>query len=222
MIDTLLSFIAPHYCCGCGRVGSLLCGNCKYDIIHEQQSVCLVCKKPVGAAGVCRTCRLTYDSAWSVGERRDTLQRLIGLYKFKYAREAYRVLGDLLIEALPDFPSDTIVVPIPTVSSHIRQRGYDHTLLIADYFARKRGLHLKQLLTRKTRTIQRHASASVRQTQAKVAFAPRKQIINGAAPYLLIDDVATTGSTLIYATKLLKEMGASRVMVAVVAYQTLD
>lgn len=222
MIDKLLSFIAPHYCCGCGRIGSLLCANCKYDIIHEQQSVCLVCKRPVGSTGTCKACRTPYDAAWSVGERRDGLQRLIGLYKFKYAREAYKTLGDLLIETLPDLPSDTIVVPIPTVSSHIRQRGYDHTLLIADYFAKKRGLKIRQLLGRKTRTIQRHASASIRRKQAKVAFIPRVNSIFVDQPYLLIDDVATTGSTLVYATKMLKDMGASRIFVAVVAYQTLD
>ncbi|MDB5166987.1 MAG: putative Phosphoribosyltransferase [Candidatus Saccharibacteria bacterium] len=184
--------------------------------------VCLVCKKPIGSSGSCRTCRLPYDGAWSVGERKDTLQRLIGLYKFKYAREAYRVLGDLLIEILPDLPADTIIVPVPTVSSHIRQRGYDHTLLIADYIAKKRGLQLRQLLARRTRTIQRHASASVRHKQAKAAFMPRGHVTIPNHPYLLIDDVATTGSTLIYVTKILKDMGASQVMVAAIAYQTLD
>jgi len=222
MIDEALSLIAPHHCCGCGQIGTLLCDNCKYDITYEQEHVCLVCKKPLGTTGNCATCRLPYSAAWSVGERKDSLQRLIGLYKFRYAREAYKVLGTLLLETLPDLPANTVIVPIPTVTSHIRERGYDHTLLIADFVAKKRGLHLSQLLERKTRTIQRHASAAVRKKQARVAFAPRRSIPLVDVPYLLIDDVATTGSTLIYAAKALKEMGASQVLVAVVAYQTLD
>jgi len=97
MIDGLLSFVAPHHCCGCGNVGDLLCANCKYNIVCEFQNVCLACGKPCGAAGLCNTCRVPYERAWCVGERRDVLQRLIGLYKFERARFAYQTLGDLLL-----------------------------------------------------------------------------------------------------------------------------
>jgi len=41
-------------------------------------------------------------------------------------------------------------------------------------------------------------------------------------PYLLVDDVMTTGSTLKYAARALKQAGASQVWVAVIARQTLD
>ncbi len=221
MIDNLLSFVAPHLCCGCGKLGELLCDNCKYNIIYEPKTVCLVCERLCGADGLCNTCRVPYTRAWCAGERRDVLQRLIGLYKFERARAAHKVLGDLLLETLPELPIDTIIVPVPTARSHVRERGYDHTVLIARYIATKRNLKFEESLSRIGSTTQRRASATKRQAQAKTAFAARRDIIKGV-PYLLVDDIVTTGSTIKYASQVLKNAGATEVWVAVLARQTLD
>jgi ComF family protein len=162
-----------------------------------------------------------YDKAWFVGYRRDSLQRLVGLYKFERVRSAYRTVGELLTDVVPDLPPEAIVVPVPTVASHVRERGYDHTLLIARYFARQRGLRLSRPLRRSTHTKQRQASANTRDAQAKLAFKVEGMIENNV-PYLLVDDIMTTGATLKYAAKALKGAGATQVWVAVVARQTLD
>ncbi len=217
----MLSVIAPHLCCGCGKVGSTLCGNCKYDIISELKTVCIRCQKPCGERGICGSCRLPYERAWCVGERVGTLQRLIGLYKFERVRSAYKDLGDLLLATVPDLPANVVIVPVPTVASHIRQRGYDHTLLLARYIARKRQLPLRRLLVRVTKTKQRQASAAVREAQAKAAFAVRGDVAKNTV-YLLVDDVITTGATVKYAAKALKDAGATQIWAAVVARQTLD
>jgi ComF family protein len=221
MIDTLLSLIAPHHCCGCGKIGLLLCDNCKYDIISEPESVCLACGGPCGPKGICGKCHVSYIKGWSVGKRQDTLQRLVGLYKFERVKAGYRVLATLLSERVPELPSDVVVVPIPTVAGHIRERGYDHTLLIARSFAKSRGLRLSQALARSTHTKQRQATATTRTAQAKVAFNVPKHLTPDV-PYLLIDDVMTTGATVKYAAKALKQAGASQVWVAIIARQTLD
>ena len=78
-----------------------------------------------------------------VGERNGTLQRLVGLYKFERTRLAYKQLGDLLNDVLPDLPTETVIVPVPTTPSRIRERGYDHMLLIAKHLARSRGLRCR-------------------------------------------------------------------------------
>lgn len=220
MIDKLLSFIAPHLCCGCGKVSTLLCDNCKNDIVLESEDVCLVCKRPTGRRGVCNTCKEPYDRAWNIGERKDVLQRLIGLYKFERVKAAYRVLGDLLLETLPVLPTDTVVVPVPTVSSHIRERGYDHIHLLARYVAKKRGWRYQRLLERTTHTTQRHVGAKERKIQASRAFRVRGEVKDSSL--LLIDDIVTTGATIHYGARMLKGAGAERVWTAVLAYQTLD
>jgi len=183
--------------------------------------VCVVCKRPTNSSWLCSSCRVPYERIWVVGERKGVLQRLIGLYKFERARSAYRMLGDLLLKVLPELPSNTVIVPVPTVSSHIRERGYDHMLLIAKYVAKKRGLDCKQLLLRKTNTKQRQTSAKTRLEQARQAFIA-KMNIDQEVPYLLIDDVITTGATIKYASQTLLDSGAKLVWVAAIARQPLD
>jgi len=164
---------------------------------------------------------MPYEKAWYVGRREDVLQQLIDVYKFKQARSAYRDLAELLSQTLPDLPKDTVIVPIPTISSHIRARGYDHMLLIAKHLARKRGLRCQSALYRKTNTKQRQASASQRIAQAEKTFGVRS-VVKPDVPYLVLDDVYTTGATVKYASKVLLEAGAKCVWVAVIARQILD
>lgn len=218
MIDSLLDFIAPHPCYGCGKVGSPLCGNCKYNIESEPFSACVVCGSAAGKNGICIPCRTSYTRAWCVGERSDSLQRLVDAYKFERARACHVPLADLLVECLPELPTETIVIPIPTISVHIRQRCYDHSLLLARRVAKKMNLTLATPLSRKTSTIQRGANRRERIKQAKDAFQLDSPLLINR-PYLLIDDVITTGSTVQYAAQLLKDAGVAEIWVAVVARQ---
>lgn len=221
MIDSLFNFIAPHPCYGCGKVGSPLCSNCKYDIENEPFAGCIVCGSASGKNGICIPCRTSYTRAWCAGERSDALLRLIDAYKFERARACYRPLADLLVEQLPELPPETVIVPIPTVASHIRERGYDHTHLIAKRVAEKTGLALQTVLVRQASAKQRGASRKDRIAQAKHAFRVRSPLLRDR-PYLIVDDVVTTGATLQYAAESLRKSGAGDVWVTVVARQTVQ
>lgn len=223
MIDKLLGIIAPHYCYGCNNPGCSLCDNCKYNIISEPFSGCIVCQRPSGEQGVCLSCETPFSRAWCVSERVDILEKVLDGYKFERQKTSATILAELLDERLPDFSHhDIVVVPIPTVASHVRQRGYDHTRLIAKEFARLRKSAIDtSLLQRKTKTKQFGASKKQRIAQAKVAYGVTKSL-DSRKVYLIIDDIATTGSTLKYASKALKDSGAMRIWVAVIARQPLD
>jgi competence protein ComFC len=221
MIDSVLSFVAPHYCCGCDKIGCLLCDNCKNNIVHETEMVCVKCNRPTGNSWLCNTCRVPYERAWLVGSRTGILQRLIGNYKFERTKSAYRELGELLMNVLPQLPPNTVLVPVPTVASHIRELGYDHMLLITKYVSKTLGLRHQTLLKRVANTKQRQASAKTRHEQAKSAFTISGGI-DTEAIYLLVDDVITTGATIKFAAKALKEAGSKNVWIAAIARQTLD
>lgn len=221
MLDEILSIVAPHYCCGCDRVGSLLCDNCKYNIINEAKNDCLLCKTPTLGMNICKSCSLDYERAWYVGDRVGVLQRLIGLYKFERTKSAHKNLAGLMLDVLPELPQNTIIVPVPTAASHIRERGYDHMALIAKHISKTSGLECKKLIVRLSDTKQRQASSIKRKSQASKAFEVRSRL-DPSVPYLIIDDVMTTGSTLKYASKALIDAGAKHVWVAVIARQTLD
>lgn len=182
--------------------------------------VCVVCHKPVLSNWLCNTCKMPFERIWVVGERSGILQRLVGLYKFERAKSAHKELGDLLLDILPDLPKNTVVVPIPTVPSRIRERGYDHMFLIARHVAKSRKLSLERLVERKTNTKQRQSGAKKRELQAKQAFEVCKRL-DSSVPYLLLDDVITTGATIKYASQALRDAGAEHVWAAVIARQTL-
>lgn len=220
MIDRLLQIVAPHYCFECGDVGALLCENCKYNITMEPMEACLVCLTPTGSDNVCQNCKTSYTRAWCVSLREGSIRQLIDAYKFERARSASKVLASLLDKSLPVLPEEAVVVAVPTIAKHIRQRGYDHTLLVAKQFAKLRRLRHAPLLSRQTNSVQRGVSKQQRLKQAKEAFRASKSVPH--VPILLIDDVMTTGATLQYAAQTLMSAGAKEVWVAVVARQQFD
>lgn len=220
MVEPLLRHIAPHYCCSCERIGTVLCEYCKYDISSEQLEVCLVCRSPVrGGEALCKHHVLPYSRAWCAGERSDSLQALIDAYKFDHKRETYQPLGSILDAAVPTLPADIVVVPVPTIKKHIRQRGFDHTEQITRLLAKKRKLTQRSPIERIVSSSQFGKSRRERHAQAKVAFRCTESL---SGRYLLVDDVFTTGATLEFAAKALRDAGAEDVWVAVIARQPLE
>lgn len=217
MIDKLLDYLAPHYCYGCGEIGAALCEHCKYNIEEDYSEACVGCGG-MAASGLCGTCHLPYQRSWVVGEREGLLRRLIDEYKFESVRGVADTLAELLADRLPELPGDTIVVPVPTIRPHVRQRGFDHMVRIAKGVAGRKGCHYAALLARRTRTVQRGKGRAERIRQAKEAFSI-KGLIPTDVPYLIVDDVTTTGATLQYAAQALCDAGAQRVWVAVLSRQ---
>jgi len=220
MHDSLFDLLSPHYCCSCGAIGAVLCEHCKYDIVADSFERCIVCLHPtISRSQLCGSCREPYTLAWCVGERSQALKETVNLYKFKSARAAVAPLAELLDSIVPVLPLHTRVVPVPTIALHVRVRGYDHTALLARRFARHRGLRISRIWERSGTSRQQGSSRRQRLDQAKRAFRCRAA---EPVPHLIIDDVYTTGATLHYAAKTLRDAGASEVYVAVLARQPLE
>jgi ComF family protein len=220
IIDSILSVVAPHLCSGCGRIGGTFCDNCKYDIIIEPFSGCILCEKP-SSVGICVKHKVAFNQAWAVGMRSGALQRLIGGFKFRNMKAASSDLADLLNKTLPRLPAASIFVPIPTTPAHIRERGYDHMLLIAEALGHLRHLPVQQLLRRDNVLIQHRASRQERLMQAVTAFRI-EGTVDSEATYILLDDVVTTGATITQAALILRRAGATTIWVATTSRQPLD
>ncbi len=162
---------------------------------------------------------MPYSRAWCVGERQGALEGLLKQYKFERAKSIHVAAVELLDATIPVLPTETVVVPVPTIHAHIRRRGYDHTALIAKAFAKQRNLAYRPLLERAQNSVQLGASKKVRQQQASVAY---KAQAHSEATVLLIDDVFTTGATAYFAAKALRDAGAENVFLAVLARQPLE
>ena len=217
MFDKLLAIIAPHYCYRCGKIGSILCDNCKKYITSRQYTSCVLCGRIVKKANLCGTHRQSYDTLWCFGLRQGVIKKIIDDYKFHRVRAAAAVLADLLDSRLPTLPDDVVIVPIPTTSKNMRRRGYDHMLLIAKYLAKRRNLPFSPLLRRRNNVTQHFTKSSKeRKRQARYFFEPAS-MIDPDKTYLIIDDIFTTGATISAAADCLKKADAKRVEVAVIA-----
>ena len=215
-IDTLLSYIAPHYCYGCGATGSLLCRSCLEAVKQHHCRACVICGQPCASGNVCRRHAPPYEALDCALWRRGAVARLIDDYKFHRVRAASGVLARLLDELLPEYDASTVVVPVPTAPANIRKRGYDHMLLIARQFARRRGLRVERPLVRQTNVTQHYArSAAERRKRAQQFF--RARGAQADVPYLILDDIFTTGSTIAAAAQTLRAAGARDIRVGIVA-----
>lgn len=220
MVERVLQIVAPHPCSGCGKVGTILCEDCKYDIINEPFSGCILCGSYT-PYGICDAHDSPITRAFTVSTRSGPLEELINRLKFHHAKSAARSLAVLFDSALPLFGGEVVLATIPTVRSHIRERGYDHVGLVASHFALLRGIPLTSLLQRRTNITQHTASRKTRQLQVADTFQAQVDVDIRGKIVVLLDDVVTTGATLQAAAAVLVGMGAT-VWAATLAYQPLD
>lgn len=207
-----LNMMLPFYCRGCGKAGNLLCGSCKSNI------------KVVGEMSSSEE----IDRLFVVGPREGALLKLVEDYKFKSIKGISEILVDLLDEAVPkNLPGEIIVVPLPTIKKHIRERGFDHTRRLAEEFSRRRNWTAVSVLKRINKTVQVGADEEMRKKQAEKAYAVDMEAalraglidsekLSGEKTYLLLDDVWTTGSSMREAAKKLRTGGAKRIYGAVI------
>lgn len=219
----LFDLLAPHSCRGCGRLGSVFCDCCKNNIAKASSNICPSCKSknPTGNCPNCSDLPPTYV----IGERIEPLSTLIHDLKYLSTRSAKNPLASLLDEILPRYQERVIVVPLPTANRHIRARGLDHTYLIAKELAKLRGKNyqVQKLLLRDKDTVQVGTDKKTRISQAEKAYRLNSKIkLNVDATYLLLDDVWTTGATMRSATKKLREFGANRINLALLAFSYID
>ena len=149
MFDTLLSIIAPHHCYKCGKTGGILCLDCKKYITSRKYDMCVLCGDLLENGNLCKN--IIFLVIWS-GVFHDVQvlsQKIIDDYKFNRVQAAAGLLSEFLDEALPELPSDTVIVPIPTISKNIRRRGFDHIRKIAIKLSRRRKIECCSLLRRR-------------------------------------------------------------------------
>ena len=128
--------------------------------------------------------------------------------------------GDIPIEVSRMMDAETrenrkiVLVPLPTIRKHIRERGFDHTLRLCfelENFLQKRlddfgiSVEYQSLLARKNKTVQVGKEKKERMKQAEKAYGIREGIkIENKTLYILVDDVTTTGASLAAAKKILQ------------------
>ena len=143
-----------------------------------------------------------------MSEREGLLRRLIEIYKYNSVRAASFELAELLAGLVGD---GWVLVPLPTIRRHIRERGFDHVGLICE----KTGLLMERALIRENNCVQVGADMETRRRQAAEAY--RAVDVDANRRYLLVDDVWTTGSSMLAACEAMRAAGSKNLAIAVIA-----
>jgi len=217
--------IFPKKCVACKKHGSYLCERCFVFLSFDAKSLCLLCNNPTFNNLTHPKCRRKYgiDGCFSALSYNKTVQKLIFNFKYKpYLTDLRTVLSDLFYESIiqnEQFQQqirkgEWTLVPIPLSSPKLRKRGYNQAEILAKELAKKFKFPVQDLLvrTRETKT-QVGLTNLQRKLNIKDAFLlkPHAVFVLKGKNVLLVDDVVTTGSTLLEASKVLKRGGVNKV-----------
>jgi ComF family protein len=210
----LLDILFPIKCIGCQVKNEILCDNCVQKIKSAE--------------------RETGVDILAVFDYRDPIiKKAIWELKYHHKRYLGEKLGQLLYEFLIEDISDIkigvsgrsiYVVPVPISNKKKKIRGYNQAIAIAKGFCNSGEvgfLELKdKIIIKKIDTI----------PQAKITNRKRRlenirgvfeiknpEIIKGRT-VIIIDDVTTTGGTIIEIMKILKKAGAKKIIGFAVAH----
>lgn len=181
MFDRLRGWLFPSVCVACERAGPALCA---------------ACAPPAGAA-----LRFTLGTtpAQALGPYEGPLRAAILAMK-----EGRRDPLDAFAVLLDRLPIDATLVPVPTSRGRAAQRGFDQATQLVRRVARRRDLSSAELLRKHGRPQEGCGR------QARLEAAGRFSLRRGVAlppAVTLLDDVCTTGATLVDAAATLRGAG---------------
>lgn len=202
----ILDMVLPNRCVRCQREGGIFCDRCKkyISIINP---------------GYVMNDMYGFEKLLVAGLKEGWFERLVRDFKYRGRRDYGEFLADKLGEVIFGEVKrieirKIVLVPLPTIRKHIRERGFDHTLRLCfelENFLQKRleklgmKVEYEDLLVRKNKTVQVGKEKKERVKQAEKAYGIREGIkIENKTLYILVDDVTTTGASLLAAKKILQ------------------
>lgn len=237
IIDGLLNLIYPDVCLACSEPVVRLqdrgvCSACWEKILQLaiRPPVCASCGLPLHTpepsstllCGECTVAPPAYSGARSFGYYTAELRSLVQCLKFDGKKNLVGLLSPLLAATFSeswDRGEFDLIVPVPLHPKRIRQRGFNQAGLLAGALAAQMAIpHSGRALIRRRHTPpQVGLSHARRQENVHKAFQCTAKDQIAGKKVLLVDDVMTTGATVVSAAQALLEGGALRVSVITVA-----
>lgn len=228
----ILDMVLPNRCVRCQRGGGIFCDRCKKYIsiinpgyvmedMYGFEKLLVAGLKEGWFERLVRDFK--YRGRRDYGEfLADKLGEVIfgEIKRMRFGDELSNKSGEVTCGVLRKVETEIkeirqiVLVPLPTIRKHIRERGFDHTLRLCfelENFLQKRlddfgiSVEYQSLLVRKNKTVQVGKEKKERMKQAEKAYGIREGIkIESKTLYVLVDDVTTTGASLTAAKKILQ------------------
>ncbi len=199
-VATLLGAVFPRFCVTCGAEGRLLCRACAETWWHEP---------PAAVDG--HVAFFAYANP--------VVRKLICAWKYDYDVSAFELLKEQARDLLPEFKHALRelgiqgVVPVPLSEQRLRERGFNQSLMIADWVADELKVPVIEALKR-THRLGHQAERSDEERRLVMADSPFLLKISDGLPstVLLVDDVWTTGATMQAAITVLESAGKTKAL----------
>lgn len=222
-LTRLLALVFPPHCRLCGDPAAAafrLCGNCEQDLPWLAAG-CVQCAQP-GApdirCGACQRRPPSFDSTTALFHYRPPVDYLLKRLKFSSELAVAPLLAGMLASRLATRagPLPELLVAVPLHRTRLRERGFNQAALLAVRLGARLAIPVARHLCTRHRATQPQSllSPTARRLNLRHAFA-----IHGvpATHVAIIDDVMTTGHTAGELARALKQAGAQRVEVWVIA-----
>lgn len=234
ILTGIADLIFPPRCITCGVVlkehGPLpFCPHCTTGIHFIHSPLCPRCGIPFpiteGEDHLCGECLVTrrpYAVARAVGLYDETLLTAIHLFKYRGRIGIGKALGNIMADfagGMWDMNVFSVIMPVPLHRKRLRERGFNQAVILARQIAKRFSLPIDFLTLKRTVFTEPQVGMGREDRSANVrgAFTVRKPERTAGKRILLVDDVYTTGSTLIECARTLLNAGADSVAVLTLA-----
>jgi len=229
--EKILDLFFPKFCILCQKEGSYLCENCFFNLEVFASPFCPYCQKRKINGKICPNCKISLSGFVAATDYQfEGIKTVIETFKYRFVKSLAPYLASLILKFLsqnPEIeffknPTDFILTPVPLHKRRLRWRGFNQAEEIAKILSLKLKIPLKSdLLFRKRFTLPQVEvkGQKERKENIKNAFQinPKFGKFVWKKKVILVDDVATTLSTLEEGAKVLKKHGAKEIWGLVVA-----
>jgi ComF family protein len=157
-------------------------------------------------------------------EKQGALQQALHMMKYSGMHSVAVRLGRELgaeMMRVPEYAAADVLLPVPLHPARLRERGYNQSEKICEGISRVTGMTVLDGALVRSRNTPSQTALGLHEREENVRGAfrvrPGRERCVGAGSVVLVDDVLTTGSTVLACAAALRDAGAEKVLAAAVA-----
>lgn len=225
--EFLLNLLYPPFCALCGeilpldRADEALCEACRGRWEEAKGKHCPECGRREDECGCTMPAlkRLSVECAHLTAYRDQSgmVERMLLTVKDERYEGIFRFLGSALAERsealFPPLEEDAVATWLPRSSARAHESGVDQAKELAKAFAICQNLPCEGLFDRVKGGAQKELTAEERLRHARASYRLKdKHIPLTRKTVVVVDDILTTGASMLAAAELLRSAGAARIV----------